>query len=688
MKQQLKQIFEKYRFIHFDQMGALSILVPLTGAQLIAKQFSGSEDAPTSLYLFGDNTCKSDLELREFFAGKRAVRNDEGIVLKPAIPSFDVSFAVLIEELTALNLDNDRTDPDKTFLKVMIQYLEQLKLEAEAFKRQNPGYPVMKNDLEVGKEHFISKGEFHVKVASDSVRNLDLPNVMTLLNSQALTTEKMIISSSVDACITALSSISLPVEENKLGLLIAEASNEMRDECTIFLNTRSTNENRATSQNASILLNDIYTKMRENHPLLPVIEDSRFDTMADQLIIFTEEWLLEDLNASVEQIFRMADLAINQLEAAPTTFSAIYDHAVKEFKEQNPEYELYINRMNSYKLFVLQTFLYLCAIQLRIKNPENAKKFLQLCQDKDKLDELVDLLSKNESLFRELMLNDFEVTSSDYTSIVQATHEIATAHIGADHFDELRVACAPLLLTNGHYPVIGGRLCWSTVPITEQSNINSKQQQKDVADEHFNVFYDNKALFVEKIELVNLIDECLKISEGNEEIVLDLIANNIELLSTHQKESFLLSAVKQKKYQCATLLIENDIFNLTAFAAAFEQIPVNNELIRSFLNANIACANYLTGAKLIQSVRDGHLEQVKIILEYKPELLEYKENFEQTAFLWACAAGQVAIAQTLMDLGADIYVRTIIPANDPQYIAHGAGKTALQWAQSLPNRIQ
>ena len=38
------------------------------------------------------------------------------------------------------------------------------------------------------------------------------------------------------------------------------------------------------------------------------------------------------------------------------------------------------------------------------------------------------------------MLNDFEVTSSDYTSIVQATHEIATAHIGADHFDEPSVS--------------------------------------------------------------------------------------------------------------------------------------------------------------------------------------------------------------------------------------------------------
>ena len=103
--------------------------------------------------------------------------------------------------------------------------------------------------------------------------------------------------------------------------------------------------------------------------------------------------------------------------------------------------------------------------------------------------------------------------------------------------------------------------------------------------------------------------------------------------------------------------------NVEALDHAFKQIPRNEKLIQMFLKGNRAYANYFDGEKFLQIVQDGQLELVKLILSCRPELLEFKDDYDQTALLWACARGHVAIVQILMDLGAELNVRTNLPPN-------------------------
>ena len=109
-------------------------------------------------------------------------------------------------------------------------------------------------------------------------------------------------------------------------------------------------------------------------PLLAEIGNNSFHIMATNLIFFEQEWNLEDLNAAVELVFRIAGLVVNPDSTAYTTFSVSFNHAVYEYKKENPDYRLYVNRASTYQLFVLQAFLYMLAIQLTFTYSQRIKR--------------------------------------------------------------------------------------------------------------------------------------------------------------------------------------------------------------------------------------------------------------------------------------------------------------------------
>ncbi|HAU1152426.1 TPA: ankyrin repeat domain-containing protein [Legionella pneumophila] len=677
MKDQLAKIFEKYPFVHIDKSGELSIIVPLTGAASISDNFTADETNPIFLYLFGDNTCKSDLERRTFFYGKQKPGSRHSV--KP----FAELFSNLIEELNSLKSSPEISVDEQLFVGTIIANLNELKEQSLVFRKGNPGYEDMKNDFNHSDEIMVSKSEFVVTVYPDRVRQFDLPNVMSLRNANESRYKQLLAQSNINQCLEALSHVQKPVAEDNLDL-IADALGKLDSDPVDYLCKKD-------NKDPKTLFKAIYEILQKRDTSLENQQSAVFEVMESNLAAAFGEnedystWKREEVVDAVKSIFKQANLLTEQSGTRQKTFADVYNQAFDKYKEStNDDSESGCKRRNTYQLFILQTFLYLCSLQLRLKNKESAKKFLGMFEDRDTLNNLVLQLCADEQAFMRMMADEFELSSAEYASIAESTYGIVLAHIDAEHFDELRIACSAQLLHDSNYIVMGGRLCWSTSPINEEGNIRSLEQQKKISSTNFEIFYNQRQFYIDKAREFQQIKVLLD-KDVNDEGIAETVVSKIRYLTKYQKSQILSEVIQKKKYEHAQLLIENyaNLVFPSVFISVLKSAPVNADLIRAFLKADSRHAVNIDGNDLIQAAKKGDFELVKIIIKHRPDLLESKDSFQQTPFLWACANGHVDIVEYLMDSGADIHVRTIVSQNHRYKIGEAptGGRTALDWAR-------
>ncbi|ASQ44631.1 Dot/Icm T4SS effector AnkF/LegA14/Ceg31 [Legionella clemsonensis] len=663
-KNSLSQLLQKYPFIHIDMLGDLSIIVPLTGAQRITDNFSKD----VSLYLFGDNTCKSDLERRKFFGALDA-------------SAFEYLFPALIRELNNLNNLSGITVDEQQFLQTIISNLYDFQQKANEFQIKNPGHQIMQYDLEHSDEIFVSKGEFIVSVIPDYWRHLDLPNIMSLSGNTAQAYQKIIPAEMLEDCLEALFHIQTAAKVDRISLIARIIKNISEGQA--FLRGEDENPKqlfiaiyeamRKEDPSLKEQIPEIFKNMEENWPFVYVADDDETH----------ESWTEQNRIEAIQSIFKQANILQEPTEVKQKTFEIIYQLALAGYQERNPDPQNFnLQRTSTFQLFTLQTFLYLCAIKLRIKNKESAQSFLKIFQDKNELHHLITQLCTNEKEFMNMMRDRFYLSAEEYQSVADATYEIAMAHIDADHFDELRIACTTQSLDNAHYIVMGSRLCWSTTPITEDTNINSPKMQKEVSASHFEIFYNKREAYVKESRAFQQIKSLFTKNVTDPKIRQEFISH-IKNLSNNQKQELLVKAIKEKKSQHAQLLIENsnEGFFPYAFVTALNEDPA---LVKAFLSADSEYSRYIKGKNLHLAARDGDLEQVKLILQHRPELLEYEDKFKQTPLLWACLTGKAEVVKYLMDAGANIHVRTRAPWNyEYSRSETSMGRSAMQWAKAL-----
>ncbi|HHL3493393.1 TPA: Dot/Icm T4SS effector AnkF/LegA14/Ceg31 [Legionella pneumophila] len=677
MKDQLAKIFEKYPFVHIDKSGDLSIIVPLTGAASISDNFTADETNPIFLYLFGDNTCKSDLERSTFFYGKQKPGNHHSV--KP----FAELFSNLIEELNSLKSSPEITVDEQLFVGTIIANLNELKEQALVFRKGNPGYEDMKNDFNHSDEIMVSKSEFVVAVYPDRVRQFDLPNVMSLLNPNESRYKQLLAQSNMNQCLEALSQVQKPIAEDNLGL-IADALGKLDSDPVDYLCKKD-------NKDPKTLFKAVYEILQKRDTSLENQQSAVFEVMESNLAAAFGEnedystWKKEEVIDAIKSIFKQANLLIEQSGSRQKTFADVYNQAFGKYKEStNDDSESGCKRRNTYQLFILQTFLYLCSLQLRLKNKESAKKFLGLFEDRGTLNNLVLQLCTDEQAFMKMMTNEFGLSSAEYASIAESTYGIVLAHIYAEHFDELRIACSAQLLHDSNYIVMGGRLCWSTSPINEEGNIRSLEQQKKISSTNFEIFYNQRQFYLDKSKAFQQIKVLLD-KDVSDDGIAEAVVSKIGCLTKYQKSQILREVIQKQKYEHAKLLIENyaNLVFPSVFISVIKSAPVNADLIRAFLKADSRHAVNIDGNDLIQAAKKGDFELVKIIIKHRPDLLESKDSFQQTPLLWACANGHVDIVEYLMDSGADIHVRTIVSQNHRYKIGEAptGGRTALDWAR-------
>ncbi|HAT8179471.1 TPA: ankyrin repeat domain-containing protein [Legionella pneumophila] len=677
MKDQLAQIFEKYPFVHLDKSGELSIIVPLTGAASISDNFTADETNPIFLYLFGDNTCKSDLERRTFFCGKQKPGSHHST--KP----FTELFSNLIQELNSLKSSTEITVDEQLFLKTIIVNLNELKEQALVFRKGNPGYEDMKNDFNHSDEIMVSKSEFLVTVYPDRVRQFDLPNVMSLINPNESGYKQLLAQSNINQCLEALSHVQKSVAEDSLNS-IADALGKLDSDPIDYLCKKDNKDPKA-------LFKAVYEILQKQDTSLENQQSAVFEVMESNLVAAFGEnenystWKKEEVVDAIKSIFKQANLLSGQSGTKQKTFADVYNQSFDKYKEStNDDSESGCKRRNTYQLFILQTFLYLCSLQLRLKNKESAKKFLSLFEDRDTLNNLVLQLCTDEQAFMRMMADEFELSSAEYASIAESAYGIVLAHIDAEHFDELRIACSAQLLHDSNYIVMGGRLCWSTSPINEEGNIRSLEQQKKISSANFEIFYNQRQFYIDKSRESQQIKVLLD-KDMNDEGIAEVFVSKIRYLTKYQKSQILSEAIQKNKYEHAKLLIENyaNLVFPTVFISVIKSTPVHTDLIRAFLKADSRHAVNIDGNDLIQAAKKGDFELVKIIIEHRPDLLESKDSFQQTPLLWACANGYVDIVEYLMDSGADIHVRTKVSQNHRYKIGEAptGGRAALDWAR-------
>ncbi|MFO9136014.1 Dot/Icm T4SS effector AnkF/LegA14/Ceg31 [Legionella pneumophila serogroup 1] len=677
MKDQLAKIFEKYPFVHLDKSGELSIIVPLTGAASISDNFTADETKPIFLYLFGDNTCKSDLERRNFFYGKQKSGGRHSV--KP----FTELFSNLIHELNGLKSSTEIRVDEQVFLETIIANLNELKEQALAFRKGNPGFEDMKNDFSHSDEIMVSKSEFVVTVYPDRVRQFDLPNVMSLINPGESRYKQLLAQSNINQCLDALSLVQKPAAEGNLDL-IADALGKLGADPIDYLCKKDNKDPKA-------LFKAVYEILQKQDTSLENQQSAVFEVMESNLVAAFGDnedfstWQKEEIVDAIKSIFKQANLLSEQSGTKQKTFADVYNQAFDKYNEStNDDSESGCKRRNTYQLFILQTFLYLCSLQLRLKNKEKAKKFLGFFEDKGTLNNLVLQLCTDEQAFMRVMADEFELSSAEYASIAESTYGIVLAHIDAEHFDELRIACSAQLLQDSNYIVMGGRLCWSTSSINEEGNIRSLEQQKKISSENFEIFYNQRQSYIDKSREFQQIKVLLD-KDVNDEGIAEAVASKVRYLTKYQKSQILSEVIQKKKYEHAKLLIENyaNLVFPSVFISVIKSTPVHIDLIRAFLNADSRHALNIDGNDLIQAAKKGDFELVKIITEHRPDLLESKDSFQQTPLLWACANGYVDIVEYLMDSGADIHVRTKVSGSHRYKIGETptGGRTALDWAR-------
>ncbi|MBL7478444.1 Dot/Icm T4SS effector AnkF/LegA14/Ceg31 [Legionella bononiensis] len=676
-KDDLSRIFQKYPFLHIDKSGELTIIVPLTGAQKITENISKDTNRTMALHIFGDNTCKADLERRKFFQGTQ--RSTSNI--------FKIQFPNLIKELNQLSSDPELLPKDHKFLLTIIDNLKVLCEQVDTFQTGNPGYEEMKSDLEHREDLLVAKGEFIVKVRPDSARPLNLPNIMSLTNPGELSTRKLVPKVNINEYLNALSQIKAPVKKNR-SALIPKAIAQIPDTREYL--------NRSDNKSPKELFLKIYQYLQKKDSTLADQSFDVFENMEENFAYLCEidddfnQWSDDEILNAVDSVFNNADILKESTQIEQKSFEAIYQNAVAQYEERHLDpQKIREDKKLTYQLFILQTFLYLCTVELRLKNKEIAKSFIHLIQDTYQLNKLIVTLCTDEKEFSKIMSKEFQLSAEEYQSILDATFEISIHHLEADHYDELRVACVAETVHDSNYLIMGGRLCWSMVPITEDSNLNSPEQQKQASALHFETFYKNRDAYMQRSvafkEVRILLDKTLK-----DELEQNTLTNLIHELSNNQSIQLLTETITNKKYAQTELLIEHSNLKCSykAITPALKQSPIPTKIIQLFFKKNPEFAQYIEGADLIKAVQSGDLQLIKLILLHRPELLEHEDNMKQTAFLWACRTGQIEAAAFLMTAGANIHSRTVVPLNyiyETGEIPFG-GRSARQWAEHLSTK--
>lgn len=729
MKAELLQIVKKYNFVHFDLMGKLSIIVPVTGSAQISENFTGDNDNPVALHLFGDNTCQSDIERQNFFGGPIDARTgthikelsfvqqckkliDELQPLKEKIQKEIESHQVLttllrqiFDEVQPSSIEEEKKN-ELVYLNLIEASLKEAKEKALKFQASNPGIENIRRDLLLGQKHFASKGEFVVNQNPDTVRYFDLPNIMALSNPTAGTLEKILASNAISE---RLGTIPFTKGDPVQGL-VSEA---------VRLYTAPHNPPEIThnlseiTSNTQAFFQGIYSTILERHPEV-IHEEIDFAALAETFKLgYPEEdypadgWELEGIDSPTYALLK--DF-IKIGEQPVTNFLNLFQRCMEQYIKEEPRYETYQRKTSTYQLFILQTFLYLCSVQLHLKDTEQAKQFLNFIRSQNNLSALVEALCEGKTSDE---IPELPLSLVEWDSVVDAAYKISLYHIHADHYDELRTACMPQQPENSHYFVMGGRLCWSTSPITESGNINTLQGQKQASEEHFEIFYNNLETLRLQDSILSAINDLLKKPGVEEASIFECLNQNWENLTPDQRSSLFPKMIEKGFLQCAQYIIINTPLNIAHLQLALNQRPRKIEVINQFLDINdpyidsmilrqlqtAIDANdtellallipklhkpevlkHLDGNLLIKSVQKGNLNLVEFIVSHRPYLLEYKGDYEQTPFLWACAAGHPEIVKYLMDAGANIHVKTRLPENH-SFHAH-QNRTARQWAEA------
>ncbi|WP_058523665.1 Dot/Icm T4SS effector AnkF/LegA14/Ceg31 [Legionella birminghamensis] len=697
MKDKLLKLFKKYPFIHFDSLG-LSIIIPLTGASKVSDNFTGDKNAPVSLYLFGDNTCKSDLERRAFFDGPF----DEVTKTFDSRHSFEYLFNDLIKELIQLGADQTQAS-DKQFIEALMFNLFKAKEKALDCKLRSPGYDTMRRDLLSGDHSImVSKAEFIVKTVPDKIRNLDIPNIIDITSPAASVLDKIIASDTVSLRLNRIPFS----DESSLKKSISAAVNQLNTDKLLSL----------FSKKSKLCFRTVYSILQENIPQLANAPDVDFNYIEAQFrAAFPEEdedkrndWKLEDIESV---IFSLFDPHIKIEQPRINNFLSLYQRCFLKYTEEHSNYKEYMPQALSYQLFIFQTFLYLATLQLHLTDKKQAKRFLDHIQDPRKLSELLTQLTRSHSI---PSIAELPISPGQWQSILDATYEIAISYIDAPHYDELRTACSAVQLKNTHYLVMGGKLCWSTSPLTESGNINTPAQASEISANNFGLFYDKRRHYITEYDHLSLIYQILN-SDSGEALLWEVIEEHLAQITPHKASDILTRLINDKKYHCAELLISRIPFSISSFNSAFLQKPCNLNLIKTFLQTNDPYLHlsaekiflfavkkgeaelvkqllrwkkdlrkYFSGPLFLDAARAGHTGMIKLILLYRPDLLEYKGAFQHTAFLNACAHGHPTMAKFLMDMGANIHAKSVLKSDNPHY-SRMHGKTARQWAETLLN---
>ncbi|WP_133140545.1 ankyrin repeat domain-containing protein [Legionella genomosp. 1] len=729
MKAELLQIVKKYNFVHFDLMGKMSIIVPVTGSAQISENFTGDNDNPVALHLFGDNTCQSDLERQTFFRGPI---DSETNTRKEEL-SFEKQCKKLIKELqplkekiqkeieshqvltTLLRQIFDEVQPSSIeeekkkeliYLNLIEATLKEAKEKALKFQASNPGIENIRRDLLLGQTHFASKGEFVVKQNPDTVRYFDLPNIMALTNPTAGTLEKILDSNAISERLGIIPF----TKRDPVQALVSEAARLYTAPHNPPEITHNLSE---ITSNTQAFFQGIYSLILERHPEV-IGEAIDFATLTETFKLGypeedypANEW---DLEGIYSPTYALLKDFIKIGEQPVTNFLQLFQRCMEQYIKEDRGYETHMRKTSTYQLFILQTFLYLCTVQLHLKSTEQARQFLNFIRSQNNLNTLVEALCEGKTSAE---IPELPLSPAEWNSVIDAAYKISLYHIHADHYDELRTACMPQQPENSHYFVMGGRLCWSTSPITESGNINTLQGLTKASEEHFEIFYNNLETLRQQDSILCAINDLIKKRGVEEASIFECLAQNWENLTPDQRSSLFPKMIEKGFLQCAQYIIIHTPLNLAHLQLSLNQRPRNIEIINQFLNINDPYVESmilrqlqtaidandnellillipkldkpevikrLDGSLLIKSVQKGNLALVEFIVSHRPDLLECKGEYEQTSFLWACAAGHPELVKYLMDAGANIHVKTRLPENH-SFHAH-QNRTARQWAEA------
>lgn len=643
----LLSVLKKYPFIHIDLSGQLSIIVPLTGAQRIMEHFSTTLDESRSLYLFGDNTCKSDLERKNFFSGKYIHgrwNNAQYIPGRYDPEPFGELFNKLISDLQRLKYN--RNDSDVIFLDTILNSLKSQKEAVDLFTAGNPDLMHMKMDLMKQNEFCISKGEFVVAMEPDTARYLDLPNFRSVVNPREVTSKKIIDVSSIPVCLSALANIKIPTHSDKRADLISDA---LKQVSFAAYNLRFHN-------NWITLLRTVYASMRQKNQSLPkeLPNDGHLKELLEYLGVYDHNndlWDDESARDTAEGVLRQV-IGMGFCEKQEVTdFTSCYQLAFPDYCQMNEGAfdEGNLARTQSYQLFVLQTFLYLSAMQMHLKGDKCAKNFLEIIQRPSSLKTIVDTLCRNESSFKSWMQKHFQISAEEYQKIAIATHEIATAHLEVPHYDETRIACISEQVHDSKYTVMAGRLCWSAIPLTEYSSIDSLAKQANAMEQNFQVFIEKRQDYVSHDAIYNDMLEQLDAGDA-----YDLIEANIPYLPQVYKEFVLTRAVAKNRMPCIEFLLKQQIYVPKVFNDIYAARLFNRELVEMFFKHDSRYVAQVSVDKLIYAVQVDDFETVKFFVTYCPGLINDKGASSGLTVLMCVDSDNSQLFEYLMDNGIDI----------------------------------